>query len=403
MNLREGTKKSVCMPVYSYYPFDPRVRRAAEALIEEGHSVDVICLKGEEETISGSFNGVNIHRVSLTHKRGGYLRYVYHYAMFFLQVFFTLHRLDSRRRYDVVHVHSLPDFLVFVAIIQKLKKKKIILDLHEVMPEIYAARFGKNMGSPLVKIVCFLEKISCFFAHQVITVNDARREVLARRSVPPEKITVIMNTPDEKVFVKKNIDDFKRRLDLERKFITVYVGGINPERNLEVIIKAMALLKKDIPEMFFVMFGHSYGQEGSHYVDDLRSLAKKQGVEGSVYFGGRLPGEDVAGYMDLAHFGVISYIANPMTELAMPNKVFEYIALDVPIISCRLKGLYSLMGDDSAVYFEPENEKELAEKILWLHDNPSEAKSMTMKARELYKSYTWTIMKKRLQNLYERL
>jgi len=83
--------------------------------------------------------------------------------------------------------------------------------------------------------------------------------------------------------------------------------------------------------------------------------------------------------------------------------VFEYIALDVPIISCRFKGLYSLMGDDSAVYFEPENEKDLAENILWLYDNPTEAKSMTVNARELYKSYTWSIMKKRLQNLYERL
>jgi glycosyltransferase involved in cell wall biosynthesis len=398
-----GRTKSVCMPVFSYYPFDPRVRRAAEALVEEGHSVDVICLKDKGEKSTGSFNGVNIHRVSLIHKRGGYLRYVYHYTMFFILVFLTLNRLDLRRKYDVVHVHSLPDFLVFVAIIQKLKKRKIILDLHEVMPEIYAARFKKKMDSSLVKFVCFLERISCSFAHHVITVNDARREVLEGRSVPHKKTSVIMNTPDDRVFVKRNVDDFVRRLHLEDKYITVYVGGINPERNLEVIIKAMALLKKDVPEIFFVMFGHSYGQEGSHYVDDLKTLAEKQGVSDSVFFGGRLAGEEVAGYMDLAHFGVISYIANPMTELAMPNKVFEYISLDVPIISCRLKGLYSLMGDEAAVYFEPENEKELAEKILWLHDNPAEAKSLTLRGRGLYKSYTWAIMKKRLQNLYNRL
>jgi len=401
MNKGKG-KKAVCMPVYSYYPFDPRVRRAAEALIEEGHSVDVICLKGEGESKAGSFNGVNVHRVSLIHQRGGYLRYLYHYAMFFILVFLTLNRLDFRRKFDVVHVHSLPDFLVFVAFIQKLKKRKIILDLHEVMPEIYAARFGKKMGSPLVNFVCFLERKSCSFAHRVITVNDARREVLEERGVPPEKITVIMNTPDDKIFIKKNVDEFKKRLGLENKYITVYVGGINPERNLEVIIKAMAILKKDIPELFFILFGHSYGQEGSHYVDDLRALARKLGVSDRVYFGGRLAGENVAGYMGLAHFGVISYLANPMTELAMPNKIFEYIALDVPIISCRLKGLYSLMGDDAAIYFESENEKELAENILWLYHNPERAKFMTERGRDLYRSYTWAIMKKRLQNLYSR-
>ena len=202
---------TICMPVYSYYPFDPRVRRAAEALIERGHSVDVICLKGKRESRIDSFNGVNIYRLSLTHKRGGYLRYVYHYAMFFIQVFLTLNRLDFRRKYDVVHVHSLPDFLVFVAMVQKLKKKKIVLDLHEVMPEIFAARFNKDMDSAMVRFVCRLERISCSFAHRVITVNDVRREVLEGRSVPPEKVTVIMNTPDDRIFVKKNVDDFIRR------------------------------------------------------------------------------------------------------------------------------------------------------------------------------------------------
>jgi glycosyltransferase involved in cell wall biosynthesis len=320
--------------------------------------------------------------------------------MFFFLVFCTLNRLDIRKKFDVVHVHSLPDFLVFVAVFQKLKKRKIILDLHEVMPEIYAARFKKDMGSSLVKFVCVLERKSCSFAHQVITVNDARREVLEGRGVPTEKITVIMNTPDDKIFIKKNVDVFKRQLNLEDKYITVYVGGINPERNLEVIIKAMAILKKDIPELYFVLFGHSYGQEGSHYVDDLKALAREQGVSDSVYFGGRLAREDVAGYMDLAHFGVISYLANPMTELAMPNKVFEYIALDVPIISCRLKGLYSLMGDEAAIYFEPENEEDLAAKIKLLHGDQDMANRLIKSGKEIYVNYTWQIMKDRLNALY---
>ena len=132
----DPSKKSICMPVYSFYPFDPRVRRAAEALMENGHSVDVICLMEEGDKKVDSFNGVGIYRVSLTHKRGGYLRYIYHYSMFFLQVFIILNSLDRKKKYDVIHVHSLPDFLVFVAKIQKLKGRKVILDLHEVMPEI---------------------------------------------------------------------------------------------------------------------------------------------------------------------------------------------------------------------------------------------------------------------------
>jgi glycosyltransferase involved in cell wall biosynthesis len=256
------------------------------------------------------------------------------------------------------------------------------------------------MSSRLVRFASLLERMSCSFAHHVITVNDARRAVLEGRGIPQEKITVIMNSPDEKVFVKKNIDDFKERLDLHDKFITVYVGGINPERNLEVIIRAMSLVKNDIPSIYFLLFGHYYGQEGSGYVDDLKSLAKELGLEDSVYFGGELRGEDVASYMDLADFGVVSYLANPMTELAMPNKVFEYAALDIPIISCRVKGIHSLLGEEAALYFESENEKELAQRIKWLHGNRSEITAMIEAARRIYSGHTWNIMKERLQGMY---
>lgn len=400
--INNSSRKSICMPVYSFYPFDPRVRRAAEALLEKGHSVDVICLKEEGDKKTDSFNGVGIHRVSLTHKRGGYLRYLYHYTMFFFQVFITLNMLDRKKKFDVIHVHSLPDFLVFVTLIQKLKGKKIILDLHEVMPEIFAARFNKKMNSFLVKLVCILEKISCGFAHYVITVNDVRMEVLVNRKVPKEKIIVIMNAPNQKLFVKKDLEDFKEKFNLDSKFVTVYVGGINYERNLEVILKAMAQIKNDIPNIFFIIFGHTYGQ-GAKYVAELKRLAKDLGITENVYFGGQLPGEDVASYMELAEFGIVSYLKNPMTELAMPNKVFEYSMADVPIISCRLKGMYTLLGEDGARYYEAENHADLAKKIKWLYNNKDKSNKYVDVAREIYKKYNWEVMKNRLQKMYDDL
>jgi glycosyltransferase involved in cell wall biosynthesis len=398
--IKTTSKKSICMPVYSFYPFDPRVRRAAEALIEKGHKVDVICLKEEGDKKTDSFNGVGIHRISLTHKRGGYLRYIYHYTMFFLLVFLTLNALDRKKKFDVIHVHSLPDFLVFVAIIQKLKGKKIILDLHEVMPEIFAARFEKNMDSFLIQLVCVLEKISCKFADVVITVNDVRMEVLVNRNVPREKIAVIMNAPNKKLFVKKDLGDFKTKFNLDSKFVTVYVGGINQERNLEVLIKAIAQLKDEVPDLFFILFGHTYGQ-GKKYLNDLKKLASDSGVSDRIYFGGQLAGEAVASYMELADFGVVTYLKNPMTDLAMPNKVFEYSMADVPIISCRLKGMYTLLGEDGAIYYEAENHEDLAKKIKWLHDNKEKSKEYVDAARKIYKKYNWGVMKNRIQKMYD--
>ncbi|UCE73109.1 MAG: glycosyltransferase family 4 protein [Methanomassiliicoccales archaeon] len=403
MRNENPNKKTVCMPVYSFYPFDPRVRRAAEALLEKGYSVDIICLKEKGDKKVDSFNDVNIHRVSLTHKRGGYLRYFYHYTSLFLQVFMRLNSLDRKKKYDVVHVHSLPDFLVFIAVMQKLKKRKIILDLHEVMPEIYAARFNKKMDSFPVKIVCMLERISTRFADRVITVNDVRKEVIINRGVPKEKIVVIMNAPDENLSIKKDLEDFKAKLHLEHKFITVYVGGINYERNLEVVLKAMSIVKKDIPNIYFIIFGHTYGQAGLKYIEELKALAAGLGISENVYFGGQLAGEDVASYIELADFGIVSYVKNPMTELAMPNKVFEYIMADKPIISCRLKGLYKLLGEEATIYYQPENHDDLAKKIKWLYNNRNEVGKMVENARKIYVNNSWSVMKRRLHDMYKNL
>jgi hypothetical protein len=222
--------KKICMPVYSYYPFDPRVRRAAEALIEKGYSVDVICLRSQGEDKFSTYHGVNIYRLPLGIKRGGYLRYIYNYGMFFMLSFIMLNYLDRKQRYSAIHVHSLPDFQVFIAYFQKRRGAKIILDLHEAMAEIFAARFNKDMGSFLVRFPLFLERVSHAFAHQIITVNDTIKELYMKRGIPGEKITVIMNSPDQVLVKKKDTERLIKELNLDDKFKVVFVGGINDER-----------------------------------------------------------------------------------------------------------------------------------------------------------------------------
>jgi glycosyltransferase involved in cell wall biosynthesis len=404
MSVNIQNRKRVCMPVYSYYPFDPRVRRAAKSLIENGYSVDVICLRGESEKKRENIDGVNIHRLPMVHIRGGYFRYLYNYIMFFLLSFLMLNLLDRKRHYDVVHVHSLPDFLVYIAIFQKWKKRKIILDLHEAMPEIFAARFKKGMDSRIVKIPLFLENRSISFAHRIITVNDTIKKIhMTRNGVSEKKIIVIMNSPDEMQRIKKDISDFKRRLDLDKKFVVVYVGGINIERNIEVIIEAVAKAKPEIPNLCFLLFGHTLGQKGEGYKEGLKTLASELGLEERIHIGGRLPPQNVLSYLDLADFGVVSYVSNPLTEVAVPNKVFEYIALDKPVISVRLQALHSLFGDNALLYYEPENSDDLAAKMIILYENKNELDEMKNNAKEVYERCKWDVMRKRLYEMYNEL
>lgn len=403
MENEKVNKKSICMPVYSYYPFDTRVRRAANALSDNGYNVDVICLRGKDEEKFVIHEGVNVYRLPLVHIRGGYLRYLYNYGLFFLLSFLMLNSLDRKKNYNVIHVHSLPDFLVFITLFQRKKGKEIVLDLHEAMPEIFAARFDKDLGSKIVKIPIFLERISISFASRVITVNNTIKELYISRGVIKEKITVIMNSPDEKLYLKKDLTEFKTKLELDKRFVLVYVGGINYERNIEVIIKAMSKVRQKIPSIFFLLFGHMYGQKGEEYKEQLKDLIKKLGLKDKIYFGGKLEPEEVKSYLDLTDFGVVSYVRNPLTEIAVANKVFEYIALNKPVIVVNLKALHSLLGDDAAIYYKAEDDDDLAAKMLWIHGHKNELKGMIENAHKIYEKCKWEVMRERLLKMYEEL
>jgi glycosyltransferase involved in cell wall biosynthesis len=314
-----------------------------------------------------------------------------------------LNALDRKKNYSAIHVHSLPDFLVLITFLQKRKGTKIVLDLHEAMPEIFAARFKKDMNSFMLRFPMLMERISHGFADHLITVNETIKQLLIKRGVPGKKITVIMNSPDEKLRLNRDTSKFRSKLHLDDKFKLVFIGGINYERNLEVILKAMPEVKKEIPNFYFIIFGHMYGHKGVSYKDELKSLARKLGIEDSVYIGGKLDPEEVSSYLELSDFGVVSYLLNPLTDVAVPNKVFEYIALNKPVIVCRLKALHSLFGDEALLYYQAENHHDLAQKMIWLYKNRDNISDMKENAKNVYDKCKWNVMKERIYRMHNDL
>ncbi len=386
-----------CMVVYSYYPFDPRVRKEVRALVAKGHTVDVICLRDEGEARQEVVDGATVHRTSLSVRRGGYLTYAYQYTLFFLMSFCKLTRLFLKHKFDVIHVHSLPDFQVFVAMVPKLYGKRIVLDLHEAMPEIFAARFGVTTSSWQFGIAALLEMISSWFADRILTVNDTIKERLVKRDVEERKITVVMNSPDVSLRKDKDLTGFVKENDLKDKFVLVYVGGINPERNIEVLIEAVSLLKRKMPICLFV-FG--YGRDD--HIEELKALRSRFGVETEVDFGAWIPHEEVLSYLNLSQIGVVSYVRNPLTEIAVPNKVFEFAALAKPLIIARLDALESLFRG-SAVFYEPGSAPDLANKMLQLSQDTKKVKELSQKTQIVYDGCRWDVMKERLYDVYEDL
>src|SRR5207247_528838 len=151
--------------LFSFYPEDPRPRRAAEAFIGAGMTVDMICLREDKtESTREVFNGVDICRVPITRRRGGVFGYLYQYTAFLLISSWIIAFRSLSRRYDLVYVNNMPDFLVLSGFIPKLFGAKIVLDIHDPMPELMMTIFNLPPQARGVSLLKLEEKWSIRFA-----------------------------------------------------------------------------------------------------------------------------------------------------------------------------------------------------------------------------------------------
>jgi hypothetical protein len=177
-----------------------RVGQPKLSLSRESPSTCFVCRENASEPRYEIVNGVNVTRVPVKRRRRGALTYVWQYAVF-IAVSASYVTLGSvRKRYDFVHVHNMPDFLVFSTFVPKLMGAKIVLDLHDPMPELMEAIFNLPLDSFKVRVLKQLEKWSIGFSDSVLTVSRTFKDVFSSRSCSPDKVTIVLNSPDEKIF-----------------------------------------------------------------------------------------------------------------------------------------------------------------------------------------------------------
>lgn len=375
------------MIVHNYYPTDVRVRREAETLIETGMSVDVICLRKEYEQFKEEINGVRLYRINLTHKRGSTWRYLFEYAYFFFRVFLKLTILHLRKRYHIIHVHNMPDILVFAALFPRLTGAKILLDLHDPTPEVYMAKYLKQLTHPVIKILCLLEKLSIQFSHQVITPNKAFKERFISRGCPPGKIDIVMNTPMEKIF-HGNITNHKSiKPSNNQKFVIMFHGSIVERHGLTTVLKVLNKVRKKTPNLLFKVYG-----EGD-FVEKFINQVKEFNLSDIVEYNGWVPNEKIGEAILEIDVGLISNDLNPFTEINFPTRIFEYLSLDKPVIVPRTQGILDYFDDDSINFFNPGDVDSLVNVILRLYHKPAKQQKILERGVNVYNQYRWETQK----------
>jgi glycosyltransferase involved in cell wall biosynthesis len=374
------------MVVHSHYPIgEPRVERQAKALIQRGYQVDVICLRSDQEEPFERVDGVEIFRLPVKRHRGrGPAFQMIEYMVFFILVFFRLSLLYLQRRYDSVQIHNLPDFLVFTALGPKLGGARIILDLHDLMPEFFASSFKTGMENAAVRLLLLQEKLSCRFADHVITVTELWRKSLIERGVAAEKVSVVMNVADASIFHRMMVPVTGNAGKQTGTFNLIYHGTLAHRYGIDLLIEALVKIRPQIPEIHLVIHGRG------EFLEELRRRAKVLEVEPLITFSTRyLPISDVPRLIQQADLGIVPYRRDIFTDGILPTKLMEYVALGVPVLAADTPIIRQYFSETMVQFFHPGDVNDLARNILWLYEHRDRLAALAQNADQFNQQFSW--------------
>jgi glycosyltransferase involved in cell wall biosynthesis len=366
------------------------VRRDAESLARRGFDVTVVALQEPNQPRHERMNGIDIHRLPLTHKRGSLLNYVIEYSRLMVMVFMTVTRLYIRKRFRVIEIDNMPDVLVFSALIPKIFGAKVILYIFDNMPELYMLTRGVGARHPTVRLLGWLERVSALFADHVIVTQATARKLIRSRGVPGKKISVVLNGPDDALFTPRSRD---MPPEDDPSFRVVTHGTILERFGIQILFDALPKILEEIPGARVTVYG------GGEYLASLEDRACQIGIADRVTFGGWVPLDDLPTVLSDFDLGYVGMLCDNM----LSNKLMEYVALGLPVVAARWPTYEHYFGDDAVRYFEAGSADALAEAVIGVYRDRRSAMQRARRAAELFEQYRWSMQQHAYYAVYERL
>jgi glycosyltransferase involved in cell wall biosynthesis len=384
----------IAMLAHAVYPGDPRLRRQADALTLAGHEVDLFCLRAPGEAPQEQIGSVRVLRLPVGRAFTGFAGHLAEYVAFSGLAAANLARQHRRRRYGLVQVATLPDFLAFAAAPLKLAGVPILLDLHEDMPEFFRDRFAHRALRPLLPVVSGAARASAAIADHLITVHEPLRQLSIARGVPPDKIAVVMNSADPRVFDPRRhsrrpfMEDGELRLIHHSNLQRIYGSG--------VLVEAVAMIGEGLPVRLDVYGDGPYRQE-------LAASVKRLGVDDRVRLNGAVPIDDLPDLIAGADIGLVPTLPEPYLQYSLSTKLLEYAAMGIPIIASDLATFRQHFTPDAIRYVPAGQPDALAAAIRALAADPRQAARLGAEALRQSAAYAWPVQAQRYIEIVERL
>lgn len=370
---------------YSTYTLDGRVKRNAEALAIRGNQVDVVCLECDAPPQPC---GVNVIGIRIPRYRGSSRsRYLRSYFRFFSRAALLAFRRGRQRGYALAIVCTMPDIAILAGLPLRFLGTKLVLDVHDTMPEIYRDKFGNGRGELGARLLTAVERLSARFADRVLAVHVLHKTRLIQSGIPANKITVVMNAPDRRIFTP--LPNGNRATSGE-DFTIAYHGSVTHRLGLDVAVRAMAELRHTVPRARLLIIG------SGEYLIELKMLVRAQRLEDIVLFAPPVPLEELPAALQEVRVGLVPNRATHSTHLMLPVKLMEYVALGIPVVASRLRTIEHYFPSGTLDFFEPGNPKHLASVLERLYRDPGRGADLARAAQCVLCTIDWTAQREAL-------
>lgn len=384
------------MIAYTHYESDPRVRREAEALASRGDQVTVWCLRAEGRPARATERGVHVHRIDLPRYRGGRAAsYVASYGRFLAITSGLLAMAHVESRVDIVHVHTMPDFMVLAGLLPRLSGAKLLLDMHDLMPDLYALKFGLAKGGGAVRALRLVQRAATTLADAVLCVHQSQYELLLAAGVPAYKLSIVMNAADPALFPRREAEPPSGPNDPIR---VVYHGTVLERYGVDLAVRAFALARQRDPRLVMALYG------GGDYVEPVQALARELGLREPVFSmdGRHRPLDEIAALVRGAHIGVAPN-RDDQEDSVLPTKLLEYVAVGIPAVATRTRCISRFFDGSEVELTDVGDVSGMADAIVRLAADPARRKRLVAKARAWDEAWGWAVNRQHLFRAIDQL
>jgi glycosyltransferase involved in cell wall biosynthesis len=396
--MKKTKKKHILFVVENkQIPLDTRVLKEAKALEEKGLNVSIICPNfKKEKKYHKKINNIEVFQYFCFCEGKSFAGILAEYSIAIFSIFFKSIKVYLRKPFHIVHLANPPDFLIFLFLPFKLFGVKIIFDHHDLSPELFSEKFGKN--NLLFNLLLKFEKASYKLANLVITTNLSMKKTCTKRNkVSGKKVYIVRNGPDlNEISSHKTDIDFRK----DKSYIIGYVGNIDKQDSLEKLVNSVYYIvkKRNFNDFRVLIIG-----DGTDRLRIEENIKSKELQDYFIFYGSEYNRKKLFSLLAKIDIGVEPSKETEKFDKSTSTKIMEYMAVGKPIIQYNtVEGKFT--AGNASLFIKNNDEKAFGDAIISLLNDEKKRKKMGKYGkRRVAKLLQWDVQKNKLFKVFQNL